>query len=150
MPYKKTCGGCDRQMTAAARYCPWCGDRQPSPFDDEVLVADGGHPRGPRGGATHPDPDGRDHDEHFCDICDTPFASVAALIKHDCEDYRDVATDGGVSRRQHPASVDDVRTLAGVADQDSTCPHGDPECAQPGTAPCFDCLTNGGDSDAAE
>lgn len=43
------------------------------------------------------------------------------------------------------ANVDAVRASAGVADQDTTCPNGDPDCGTPGGVPCFDCLMNGGD-----
>lgn len=38
------------------------------------------------------------------------------------------------------------RARAGVADQDPTCRNGSRDCARPRTAPCFDCVTDGGDA----
>lgn len=36
MPYKKSCESCDRRISAAARYCPKCGTKQPWLEDREV------------------------------------------------------------------------------------------------------------------
>jgi hypothetical protein len=60
----------------------------------------------------------------------------------DCEP--ELVPDGGRARWAHDDAVAQ-RSRAGRADQDATCPHGDAECAQPGTAPCFDCLMGGGE-----
>jgi transcriptional regulator with XRE-family HTH domain len=45
-----------------------------------------------------PRTDGGEKADHFCEICERPFETIAALIKHDCEE-RDapLVTDGGDS-----------------------------------------------------
>lgn len=48
-----------------------------------------------------------------------------------------------MAARGRRPTPDAVLAQAGVGDQDPTCPQGDPECARPGTPPCFDCLTDG-------
>jgi len=39
-----------------------------------------------------------DDADHYCEICERPFESVAALIKHDCDDQEEarLVTDGGI------------------------------------------------------
>ncbi|MFP4628920.1 MAG: hypothetical protein ACLFMX_08020, partial [Halobacteriales archaeon] len=62
----------------------------------------------------------------------------------DAEPDQDLVTDGG---RVQWARADAVaqRSRAGIADQDATCPHDDPECARPGGVPCYDCFMTGGE-----
>jgi hypothetical protein len=66
---------------------------------------------------TRPRCDGGESD-HYCEICEQPFGSVARLIKHDCGDTNEGAplvTDGGV-----PEHVDDdlVDAVASIPDAD--------------------------------
>lgn len=43
--YGIECGGCDRTITGAARYCPHCGERQPWFTDSDTDSDPGGDGR---------------------------------------------------------------------------------------------------------
>jgi len=122
-----------------------------------AVATDGGHPPGVGADAVHPDPDTRGDESHYCDICETPFATLDGLINHDCDRHRDdpgreLRTDGGV-RRSYPVA-DAVRSLAGVGDQDPTCPNGNRDCPGPDSdapgLPCAACFAEGGDPDGGD
>jgi hypothetical protein len=78
----------------------------------------------------------------WCGRADVDPDALLTEIRGEFPSNGDVVTDGG--RVAHP--VDSVLTHAGVGDQsEPTCPNGSVECAKPGTAPCFACLTGGGE-----
>lgn len=72
----------------------------------------------------------------------SPVASAIREEADETSEEEELVTDGG--RVVHPG--DAARGPVGVGDQtEPTCPNGSIECARPGTAPCFDCLTGGDD-----